>query len=307
MVKQQQFDPATDVVRIRDFIADLVSRVGQERVLHIGDWLWQLHLRDDRLPAARDDLRIWSNAADLILGVCWFRSNAIEIMVDPAASPKGEIEHEMLTWALSRQVTDTSGPAPQLVAEAFEQDERKIAILMDLGFQVTKEGRYDLRQAVRSKRFDVTAPPGAVVRAVDIERDMEDRVAIHREVWDPSRFTATSYSAVRAAPGFLPDLDLVAVAPDGTIAAYCICWYDPVNRIGEFEPVGARERFRRQGYSLALMHEGLRRLQDLGAQEVIVLSSATNAASHGLYSRSGFTVDGQYHGYARPADELPAT
>ena len=39
---------------------------------------------------------------------------AIEIQVDPAASPAGEIEREMLTWALSRQVTDATGTTPQL-------------------------------------------------------------------------------------------------------------------------------------------------------------------------------------------------
>ena len=158
-----------------------------------------------------------------------------------------------------------------------------------------------------SQQFDVTAPPGAVVRAVDIDRDW--KIASRSIARSGTRPDLRRHptAAVRAAPGFLPDLDLVAVAPDGTIAAYCICWYDPVNRIGEFEPVGARERFRRQGYGLALMHEGLRRLQDLGAQEVIVLSSATNAASYGLYSRSGFTVAGQYHSYARPAGALPAS
>lgn len=308
MVKQRQFDPSSDVVRIRDFIAGLVSTVGQTRALHIGDWLWQLHLREDRLPAARDDLRIWTDDTGQILGFCWFRSDGIEIQVYPAASSAGEIEREMLTWALSRQVADATGTTPQLAADAFEHDERKIAILTDLGFQITEEDRYDLfRHDVRSQQFNVTAPPGAEVRAVDIDQDLEDRVAIHREVWDPSRFSVTSYAAVRAAPGFLPELDLVAVAPDGTIAAYCICWYDPLNRIGEFEPVGARDCFRRQGYGLALMHEGLRRFQDLGAQEVIVLSSATNAASYGLYSRSGFTVAGQYHSYARPAGALPAS
>ncbi len=303
-MRHRQFNPDSDVVRIRDFIAKLVFRIGQDQVMHIGDWLWQLHLREDKLPAARDNFRIWTDDTDQVQGFCWLQSGRIEIQVDPAASPAGEIEREMLAWAVSRQAIEAGDSSRELSAEAHERDTRKISILTDLGFRVTDEDRYDFfRQDLRSRQLEVSNPNGAVVRAVDIDRDLDDRVAIHREVWHPSRFTAASYAAVRAAPGFIPELDIVAVAPDGTIAAYCICWYDPLNRIGEFEPVGARERFRRQGYGLAVMHEGLRRLRSLGATEAIVFSSATNAASHGLYSRSGFVVDGQYHAYARPADE----
>lgn len=301
--KQRRFDPASDVVGIRDFIAGLVSRIGQDRVLHIGDWLWQLHLREDRLPAAREDLRIWTDNDGTIQGFCWLQSNRMEIQVDPAASPNGEIEREMLAWALARQAASSDGPPADLTADAFEHDARKISILNNLGFRVTAGDCYDLfRQDLRSSRVLPVVPPAAVVRAVEIDRDLEDRVAIHRDVWHPSRLTAASYAAVRATPGFLPELDLVAAAPDGRIAAYCTCWYDPVNRIGEFEPVGTRERYRRQGYGLAVMLEGLRRLKDQGATEAVVFSSATNAASFGLYTRSGFTVVGQYLSYDRPGN-----
>ncbi len=305
---QRQFEPGPDVVRIRDFIARMVNQAGQDQFMHIGDWLWQLHLREDTLPAARENLRIWTDDDGQILGFCWLKAGGMEIQVDAAASPAGEIEREMLAWAISRQAPEADGSPSELLADAFERDARKVAILTDLGFRNTGGDRYDFfRQDLGARQFDVKVPSGATVRAVDIDRDLEDRVAIHREVWHPSRFTAASYAAVRAAPGFVPDLDLVAVAPDGAIAAYCICWYDPVNRIGEFEPVGARERFRRQGFGLAVMHEGLRRLQHLGATEAVVFSVATNAASHGLYARSGFKVDGQYHTYVRRVHELPAS
>src|SRR5258706_14539858 len=71
-------------------------------------------------------------------------------------------------------------------------------------------------------------------------------------------------------PQYDPQLDLMVMAPDGTPAAGCICWVDPVNRVGLFERVGTRPQFRRQGLATALMLGGLQRLGDRGMQAALV-------------------------------------
>ena len=53
-------------------------------------------------------------------------------------------------------------------------------------------------------------------------------------------------AATQAWP-YRSDLDCVVEAPDGTFAAYVLCWYDEDNGVGEFEPVGTHPDYRRRG------------------------------------------------------------
>jgi mycothiol synthase len=109
-----------------------------------------------------------------------------------------------------------------------------------------------------------------------------------------------AYRRLRGVPGYRPDLDLVAVAPNGDFAAYCICWLDAENRTGEFEPVGTAPAYRRQGAARAVMLEGLWRLRAAGAETAIVYTSANNRPAVALYESVGFRLYDEEHYYEKP-------
>jgi len=60
------------------------------------------------------------------------------------------------------------------------------------------------------------------VRSVRDEDEWAERVQLYQTVWAPSRVTLEACRQLRAIPMYRPDLDLVAVAPDETFAAYAI-------------------------------------------------------------------------------------
>jgi ribosomal protein S18 acetylase RimI-like enzyme len=142
---------------------------------------------------------------------------------------------------------------------------------------------------------DVPLPPGFTVRALGdgaelLERCYASGLAFHpkeiRYAVD-NRADASWYRSIQSAPLYRRDLDLVALAPDGAVAAFCTIWLDDVNRTGVFEPVGTVPAYQRRGLGKAVMTEGLRRLKRMGARMAFVGSYSEAAGA--LYESVGFT------------------
>ena len=93
------------------------------------------------------------------------------------------------------------------------------------------------------------------------------------------------------------DGEIVAVAPDGRVAAFTVIWFDGVNRVGLFEPVGTRPEYQRLGLARALMAEGLRRMSRAGMRRAIVEHQADNTAAASLYAGLAFHARYETHGY----------
>ena len=92
-------------------------------------------------------------------------------------------------------------------------------------------------------------PDGFRYRTVE-SADVAERVAIHRDVWAPSRVTESSYASVRAAWPYRASLDCVIETSDGRFAAYALLWPDDENRVGELEPSVSASSFDAAGSAL---------------------------------------------------------
>ena len=68
------------------------------------------------------------------------------------------------------------------------------------------------------------------------------------------------YQNIQSAPLYRPDLDLVAIAPAGDVAAFTTAWYEAETRTGYFEPVDIVPEHQRRGLASALLYHGLHRL-----------------------------------------------
>jgi ribosomal protein S18 acetylase RimI-like enzyme len=122
------------------------------------------------------------------------------------------------------------------------------------------------------------------------EAGPEAAVRAHVDAWAPSAYTARSYQGVRETAAYRSDLHVLVEAPDGTMAASTIMWFDPANRTVEFEPVGTGPDHRRLGLARAMMLHGMRLARAAGATHatVVCLGAPGHPKARGLYYGLGF-------------------
>lgn len=241
-------------------------------------------------------LRLWDlNGEDVAWS--WEEDGELEWHVwsgEPAHDP--EILREILARTLADHRDATLG------TWTAEDDAATIALLSDLGFR--PEGRRLSQWLWRAAEPPPTPPvlsDGYRIRGLHGPDEIAARVELHRRAFPASRLTSTKYERVLEVPHYRFEDDLVVEAPDGSLAAFALGWWDPVGHVAEFEPVGTDPDQRRHGLARALLAHGLRRFFDLGATTVQVYSEASSAPAEALYEAVGFRRRAFHQRYEHPA------
>lgn len=260
-----------------------------------GDLVWGVLLDANYKP--EEGVRIWEQGGELV-GLVFQKRARFDPYVAPWLSPeeRSALLREMVAHAEAHALALSPDPQAKLTTSAAKSNLETINVLQALGYTQDDFISYFLERPLDGDIPPPRLPEGFTVRHPE-GHELEERVDIHREVWPPPRFTMESYLNVRSGPLYRPDLDLVTVSPEGRFASYCIVWYDPVNQIGEFEPVGTRPTFERKGLGRAVLTEGFRRLKALGAKTACVASGTDTLE---FYQSAGFKEVNQWLDFSKP-------
>jgi ribosomal protein S18 acetylase RimI-like enzyme len=281
------YESAADLRRMQSLQQELWALEGERTHAHVGDLAWWTTMHIGREPEW--NRRLWLEG-DRCVAWAWLdRPASLDYEVQ-ASHRGGTLHDDVLDWF------EDVAEGPSLQAWAMDGDDDSRELLTRRGFHQPEHAKsyayYVLElppeQGVATDWYEV--PKGFTLRTVREEDDLAARVDVHRAVWEPSRVTEESYGNVMRTWPYRPDLDCVLEAPDGSLAAYVLCWYDEANRVGEFEPVGTHPDHRRRGFGAAVCNYALSRLSETGAQKAIVYAGGRDedAGARALYESVGF-------------------
>jgi ribosomal protein S18 acetylase RimI-like enzyme len=286
LIASRPYEGAADLRRMQRLVQDVWAVRGEKSAHHVGDLAWQRFQHVGREPHWRTQL--WGDGERLAAYGWVLEDEVLDFCVHPQ---RPELLDDVLAWADANET------------EVLAEDIDTIAALERHGYARAADDApfftFMTRELVEPA--DAAVPDGFVLRTVE-PADVEGRVTAHRSAFNPSRVTVESYRNVMRTWPYRNDLDCVAAARDGRIAAYCLAWLDDENRVGELEPVGTHADFRRLGLAAAVCSFALRRLREEGANLAVVYSrgDAAYPAPKLLYQSLGFRAHARTMTLRRP-------
>jgi GNAT superfamily N-acetyltransferase len=272
---------------------------------HAGGLGWEA--ASDQLPGRL----VLADDGDGVAGWAGSTDGELTLQADP---DRPEAARLLIEWAIKATA------AVQLTVTVFDGDEAVGAAVTAAGFARLPGAEPVAGMFRAASPAGPARPAGYRIRGVRAG-ELDARVEAHRAAWRPatlpwpadvlptvspeatSRFTMSHYEQVRRTWLYDQDLDLVVEAPDGTLAACCIAWWDPAAGCAEIEPLGVVPDHRRRGLATAMCWEVAARVAALGGNQVFINTSPRPdyPAPAQTYLAAGFEVVSRGHLYRRQA------
>jgi ribosomal protein S18 acetylase RimI-like enzyme len=247
-----------------------------------------------------ENVRLWEDDRGELLA--WAALQFPFWTIDYAYHPNAPaaIHQEILTWADARaRQPGKSSPARSMwFVNVFEWQQQRRQELEAAGFaSQADKGDDTWFQLILERSADVpvpeaTVPAGFSIRSLRGPAEVEGYVALHRAAFQSENMATAWRLRTLEQAAYRPELDLIAEAPDGRLAAFCVCWFDPHGPrelpSGQIEPLGVHPDFQSQGLARAILAEGIGRLHRLGAERVLVETDNYRPAAIALYESMGF-------------------
>lgn len=270
----------SDLGLIQDILSEGLSSDSDRYYVHPGDVSWWIH-HDD--PRHVDHFSMWIQGDSAFVVVDVLDPPEISVFARP-----GVDRIPLIEWSQRR--LDSAGE----VGWVSDSDRELVEALRSGGYRPVYSYRcyhWDLSGRLPAPEL----PKGWEIRAVSGEAEADNRLAAAHAAFQStmsSEMHLQRYLDFMRSPMYVPERDLVAVAPDGTFAAFMIWWADERSGIAEIEPFGTHPRFQRQGIGRALLHHGLGEMRKAGALLARVCTEHGSSANQ-FYQACGF-------GNARP-------
>jgi len=267
--------------------------------------LGQKFSEPSRNPAR--DICLWEDASGKLIGFAelsiaetgepidgwlWFR-------VHPDARC-GDVEAAAVAWGETRmrEVASWRGARVKLRSWVNAVDADRISVLESCGFIVDRHF-WRMARSLSEPIAEPQFPEGFTLRLFPGEQDAEAWVELYNQSfidhWNHHDLTVEKFKYDLAQPSYRKDLDLIAVAADGTFAAFCYCEIskEECDRTGRNEgwimSLGTRRGFRKIGLGRAMLLAGLHRLKAAGVETAIIgVDTANPSGALRLYESADF-------------------
>ncbi len=280
-----------DFWHARNFLRDIFLLNGRLEhswnVARLDYWRWHYIKTCNILESVEKGMMLWENIdGNIIAALNHLGGSELRLHIHPHFR-SAELENEILAYAEENFFTMTNNGRRYVYLPIFEDDTQRQEIAQNRGYKKQAGWGHHYRRNLDSAIPDTPLPSGYAIRSMGAAEEHPARSwaswrAFHND--EPDANYDGDYSWCRnlqSAPLYRRDLDIVAVAPNGSIASFCTIFYDDYTRSAVTVVVGTAAEHWRRGLGKAVITEGLRRLKEVGC--TLVFSTAHEEPANFLY------------------------
>jgi ribosomal protein S18 acetylase RimI-like enzyme len=270
-------------------ILDLIAKTRPAK--HINDYPVKVDIEENLASAVvRSNTRLWFENGQ---PVAWS-------YVDLFNNLRWEVENQ-LTETIGTEIMEwgetcirntlTENQSATLDASCRDDYSARISFLIKHGFSQTQDTTVHLVRSLCEPIPDPVLPAGFIIRPIQGREEAEAVAASHRAAFGTEHMTTESRLVIMNTSDYDSSLDLVVIAPDGTVAGNCICSVNEKQKKGFTDPISIHPAFRSMGLARSLLLTGMRMLKERGMESAHLGTSGYNTAMQKTAESVGFKVE----------------
>ncbi len=280
-----------DYFRVRNFLREVFLRNDRlEHSWHVARldyWRWHFIATCQSTPPFEQVTVAWETEEGQIAAVAHpYGGGEIRLHIHPAFR-SAELEDAAFAYVDENFTEAAESGRRFIIAPVFADDALRQEVLTRRGYTQHPGWNHHYWCDLDAPLPEAPTPPGYRIRSMGDESEHAARSfcswrSFHSD--EPASNYDGDYSWFRnlqSAPLYRRDLDIVAAAPDGEIAAFCTIYYDDYTRSAVTVLVGTAAEHWQRGLGKAVMLEGMRRLKHLGCTRLF--STANEEPADALY------------------------
>jgi GNAT superfamily N-acetyltransferase len=280
-----------DFWRTRNFLREIFLLNGRLEhswnVARLDYWRWHYIKTCNIFESVEKGMTLWENTDGKIIAVLnHLGGSELRLHIHPHFR-SAELENEILAYAEENFYAVTEDGRRYIHMPIFEDDKQRQEIAQSRDYKKQSGWGHHYRRNLDSSIPNTPIPSGYAIRSMGDAKEYPARSwaswrAFHNDEPDENYDGDYSwYANLQSAPLYRRDLDVIAVASDGSIASFCTIFYDDYTRSAVTVLVGTAAEHWQRGLGKAVITEGLRRLKEMGC--TLVFSTAHEEPADFLY------------------------
>jgi mycothiol synthase len=293
-ISSQPYDPARDNEPVLDLLRAARATAPSDRyptthrlTLLLASRLWD----------PTHDASLWHDSAGTLVGfaLLWRRTQehthvGLECIAHPAARQQ-TIAGLVLSWAVvsTTERSQRLGQSTSVGLSIQADDQLWPALLDSFGFALQADYNVYMGRQLDASLPEPALPDGFTMRPLA----GPDELPAYEALYSFAPIAADLRRTLLHDPDYL---HLVAVSPDGKLVGFCECSVDRVewalggSRTAWIDYLGTRPDYRGRGLGRGLLLAAMRRMREVGAERIALITMGTNERAQRVYRQAGMGI-----------------